>query len=49
MPADIRELLEKEARHGRRMCLPPAVLRGDWKAFEPIRRQDGNETTTEAQ
>jgi hypothetical protein len=46
IPADIRDLLEREARYGRRMCLPPAELRGDWKAFEPIRGQDGDETTT---
>ncbi len=47
IPADVRELLEKEARHGRRRtCLPPAELSGNWDAFRPLRGQDGNETTT---
>jgi hypothetical protein len=50
MPADVRDLLEREARQGRRrMCLPPAELAGDWKAFEPIGGQDGDGPTAEAQ
>lgn len=45
MPEEIRAIMEAEwTNPNRRMCLPPALLSGNWRAFLPIDRSDKPDT-----